>query len=131
MLKRSFAESRAQMAAPETLAAITRAKEELAVLQQRTFPEGLLGTTREQMADFHAVCMRLQELTAQLQACPSSLSRSLADQPQQRRPHARAVDMEALPAPCLCRRLLGQRSWRCCKGAGWAEEETHTSYCLR
>ena len=67
MLKRSFAESRAQMAAPGTQTSITAARDELAALQQRPWPPGALGTTREQVDAFHAACMRLQYLTLHMQ----------------------------------------------------------------
>ena len=66
MLKRSFAESRAQIAAPETLTAITKERERLTELQQSPWPEGSMGTTREEIRDFHDVCMRLQFILKKL-----------------------------------------------------------------
>lgn len=61
MLKRSFAESRAQMAAPETLKAITAAQEQLAGMQDEPWPDGALGTTREHVEAFHSACVHIWE----------------------------------------------------------------------
>ena len=78
MLKRSFAESRAQMAAPETLSSITAGKDELAAMQLQPWPSSVLGTERGQVEAFHGVCMRLQSLTLQLQVTlPCTAGKSL------------------------------------------------------
>ena len=49
MLKRSFAEARAQQAAPETVKAIEQGQGQLAALQAQAWPDSLQGTTRSQV----------------------------------------------------------------------------------
>lgn len=67
MLKRSFAESRAQMAAPELLTQISQGREQMAALQQQPWSPGGLGTTREDVEAFHEASVRLQDLILQMQ----------------------------------------------------------------
>ena len=61
MLKRSFAEARAQQAAPETVKAIEQGQGQLAALQAQPWPDSLQGTTRSQVT----LCGRPKSLEGQ------------------------------------------------------------------
>ncbi|KAK9802049.1 hypothetical protein WJX73_006832 [Symbiochloris irregularis] len=80
MLKRSFAESRAQLAAPETLKEIAATEEQLSAIQQEPWPgEGQgLDTPREQVEAFHEACVRIGDIMCILHEHEKGCSASLA-----------------------------------------------------
>ena len=67
MLKRSFAEFRAQRAAPELLQALEKGQARLAQLRARPWPAGLHGTTREEVEQYHDLTRRIEALSTDLQ----------------------------------------------------------------
>ncbi|KAK9806276.1 hypothetical protein WJX72_008182 [[Myrmecia] bisecta] len=67
MLKRSFAEFRAQRAAPEALQALEKGQAALSALRTRPWPAGLHGTTREEVEHYLDLSRRIEALSADLQ----------------------------------------------------------------
>ena len=68
MLKRSFAEFHAQRAQPETLLAVEKGQAALAAVRARPFPEAFMGTTREDVREFHNVTADIDRLSEGVQA---------------------------------------------------------------
>lgn len=66
VLRRSFAEHRAQRAHPEIRARIEAGRDALAALRARPWPESPLGTTREDVEAYAAMAGRLTELETKL-----------------------------------------------------------------
>ena len=67
MLKRSFAEFHAQRAAPEALAAVEKGQAALAAVRARPFPAAFMGTTKEDVREFHDITARVDELSEAVQ----------------------------------------------------------------
>ncbi len=67
MLKRSFAEFHAQRAAPDALAKLEAARAQLAALRARPWPHSYLGTTREEVEEYHSLTVRIDRLSGALQ----------------------------------------------------------------
>ena len=67
MLKRSFAEFHAQKAQPESLEAIEKGQAALARLRGQAFPEPLLGSTREDVVDYHNITQDIEDISKELQ----------------------------------------------------------------
>ena len=67
MLKRSFAEFRAQSAAPEQQALLVKGQAALEALRARPWPHSMQGTSRGEMEEYHAVCRRIELLGQDVQ----------------------------------------------------------------
>ena len=72
MLKRSFAEFRAQSAAPEQQALLVKGQAALEALRAHPWPHSMQGTSRGEVERFYALCHRIEQLGADVQV--SSLS---------------------------------------------------------
>lgn len=67
MLKRSFAEFHAQKAQPESLEAMEKGQAALARVRAQPFPDSLLGTTREDVTDYHNITQDIEDISKELQ----------------------------------------------------------------
>ena len=67
MLKRSFAEFHAQRAAPEALEALQKGQQRLAQLRGRPWPHSFLGTSRQEVEEYHSMGRRIEDLSGELQ----------------------------------------------------------------
>jgi len=70
MLKRSFAEFHAQKAQPESRLALERGQKALAAVKARPLPEAMLGTTREDVRQFHNISQDIRDLSDDVQVTP-------------------------------------------------------------
>ena len=77
MLKRSFAEFRAQTAAPEQQALLIKGQAALEALRARPWPHSMQGTTREEVEQYHSLCHRIEQLSADVQVGSPPLVRHL------------------------------------------------------
>ena len=67
MLKRSFAEFHAQKAQPESLEAMGKGQAALARVRAQPFPAALLGTSKEEVVDYHNITQDIDDISKELQ----------------------------------------------------------------
>lgn len=67
MLKRSFAEFRAQSAAPEQQALLVKGQAALEALRAHPWPHSMQGTSRGDVEQFYSLCHRIEQLGADVQ----------------------------------------------------------------
>ncbi len=67
MLKRSFAEFRAQTDAPEQKALLVMGQKALDALRGHPWPHSMQGTTRDEVQEYYALCHRIEQLGSDVQ----------------------------------------------------------------
>ncbi|KAK9854771.1 hypothetical protein WJX84_006472 [Apatococcus fuscideae] len=67
MLKRSFAEFRAQTAAPEQQALLVKGQAALEALRAHPWPHSLRGTSRGEVEQYYSLCHRIEQLGGDVQ----------------------------------------------------------------
>lgn len=72
MLKRSFAEFHAQKAQPESLEALEKGQAALSRVRAQPFPKAMLGTSKEDIMDYHNITRDIEDLSQDLQVCTVS-----------------------------------------------------------
>lgn len=71
MLKRSFAEFHAQKAQPESLLAMEKGQAALAKIRAKSFPQAFMGTTRDDIRQYHYISQDIDDLSLELQVRPA------------------------------------------------------------
>ena len=81
MLKRSFAEFHAQKAQPESLEAVEKGQAALASVRAQPFPEAFLGSTKQDVMDYHHITEDIDDLSKDLQVALPSYCRMVLPGP--------------------------------------------------